>query len=81
MHGGGTFGLPQKFPPSLSNHLFLCQAPVRTTSSGGPKEDHLKVGHLKMGFRSEFSLKKSIFGALSKAIPQGKCRLDRGSAV
>ena len=34
-----------------------------------------------MGFRSEFSLEKSMLRSLSKAIPQGKRRLDRESAA
>ena len=34
-----------------------------------------------MGFRGEFSLEKSLYSALSDAIPQEKRRLDRESTV
>ena len=62
-------------------------------NSGGPKGEHLKGGHLKRGFRTEIrtrhmdsALKKSHSARqfslrLSEAIPQGKRRLDRESAV
>ena len=45
--------------------------------SEGPKR-----GPLKMGFRSvQFALDMSILTAISKTIPQGKCHLERESAV
>ena len=62
--------------------------------SGGLKGGHLKGGTSEMGFRTEirtrhmdfalrFALNTSILTALSKAkaIPKGKRRLDRESAV
>ena len=74
-------------PPS-----FFCHHRSELIWSGGPKGGHLKGGHLKMGFRSavrtwkwdfalQFALDTSILTALSKAIPQGKHRLDRKGAV
>ena len=69
--------------PNLANWPEIIYA----SGSGGPKGGHLKGRHLKMGFRTEirtrhvefalkFALDTSILIALSKATPQGKCRLD-----
>ena len=69
-----------ELPVSLMQGIAVTQEALK----GG----HLKGGHLKMGFRTEirtqhlgfalkFALDTSILAALSKAIPQGKRRLDR----
>ena len=44
-----------------------CREVVERGISGGPTGGHLKGGHLKIGFRREFSREKSTLGALFKA--------------
>ena len=71
-------GFVRKFLPTS------CQPTGPTgAESGGPKGGHLKEGHLKMFFfvSLKFALDMSILTALSKAIPQGKRRLDREGTV
>ena len=44
--------------------------------SGGPIRGHLKGDIWKRDFAVNFELDLSILTALSKAVQQGKCRLD-----